>query len=183
MLGPPGAGKGTQAERLRDRYGLLHLSTGDLLRAAVSEGSELGLQAKRYMDAGDLVPDEVVIGMIREQLVDDAGRLQVDAFMLDGFPRSVAQADALGEMLAEVGAPLDAVISLSVPREDLIERLLSRGRGDDTRETIEHRMGVYEAQTAPLIDYYERLGLLRAVDGQGTMDSVHDAIVAHLPAR
>lgn len=149
----------------------------------MAEGSELGNEAKRYMDAGDLVPDEVVIGMIREQLVDDAGRLQVEAFLLDGFPRSVAQADALAAMLDEVGAPLDAVISLSVPREELIDRLLGRGRGDDTRQTIEHRMEVYEGQTVPLIDYYTQRGLLKAVDGLGTMDAVHDAIVAHLPER
>jgi adenylate kinase len=133
------------------------------------------------MDAGELVPDEIVIGMIRERLVDDAGRLVNDAFLLDGFPRSVPQADALGEMLDALGAPLDAVISLAVPSDELIERLLGRGRGDDTLETIRRRLEVYEEQTAPLIAYYRERGLLREVDGLGTMDAVHDAIVAHLP--
>lgn len=180
-MGPPGAGKGTQAERLRDQYGMIHLATGDLLRAAVAEGSELGVQAKRYMDAGDLVPDEVVIGMIRARLADDSGRLAEDSFLLDGFPRSVPQADALGAMLDDLGAPLDAVISLSVPRDELIARLLGRGRGDDTIETIEHRLEVYESQTAPLIAYYRERGLLREVNGLGTMDDVHGEIVAHLP--
>jgi adenylate kinase len=180
-MGPPGAGKGTQAERLRDEYRLIHLATGDLLRAAVAAGSDLGLEAKRYMDAGDLVPDAVVIGMIRERLVGADGALANESFLLDGFPRSVPQADALGEMLEGLGAPLDVVISLEVPREELVERLLGRGRGDDKLATIEHRLGVYEAQTAPLIAYYAERGLLRTVDGLGTMDDVHDAIVAHLP--
>lgn len=134
------------------------------------------------MDAGDLVPDAVVIGMIRERLVGADGRLANESFLLDGFPRSVPQADALGEMLDELGAPLDAVISLSVPREELLDRLLGRGRGDDKPETIENRLKVYESQTAPLIAYYAERGLLREVDGLGTMDAVHDAIVAHLPA-
>jgi adenylate kinase len=134
------------------------------------------------MDAGDLVPDAVVIGMIRERLVGADGRLANEAFLLDGFPRSVPQADALGQMLDELGAPLDAVISLSVPREELLERLLGRGRGDDNMGTIENRLKVYESQTAPLIAYYSERGLLREVDGLGTMDAVHDAIVAHLPA-
>jgi adenylate kinase len=182
LLGPPGAGKGTQAERLRDEYSLIHLATGDLLRAAVAEGSPLGVEAKRYMDAGDLVPDAVVIGMIRERLVGADGRLANESFLLDGFPRSVPQADALGEMLDELGAPLDAVISLSVPREELLDRLLGRGRGDDNLETIENRLKVYESQTAPLIAYYAERGLLREVNGLGTMDGVHDEIVAHLPA-
>jgi adenylate kinase len=148
----------------------------------VAEGSPLGVEAKRYMDAGDLVPDAVVIGMIRERLVGPDGRLVNESFLLDGFPRSVPQADALGEMLDELGAPLDAVISLSVPREELLDRLLGRGRGDDNIETIENRLKVYESQTAPLIAYYAERGLLREVDGLGSMDAVHDAIVAHLPA-
>lgn len=148
----------------------------------MAEGSELGVEAKRYMDAGELVPDAVVIGMIRERLVDAGGALANDRFLLDGFPRSVPQADALAQMLSELGAPLDAVISMSVPREELIERLLGRGRGDDTLETIENRLRVYEDQTKPLIDYYLERGLLREVDGLGTVDAVHDAIVAHLPA-
>ncbi len=148
----------------------------------MAEGSQLGVEAKRYMDAGDLVPDAVVIGMIRERLVGEDGSLAQDRFLLDGFPRSVPQADALAEMLDALGAPLDAVISLAVPRDELIQRLLGRGRGDDTLETIENRLRVYEDQTAPLIAYYGERGLLREIDGLGTVDGVHDAIVAHLPA-
>jgi adenylate kinase len=180
LLGPPGAGKGTQAERLRDEYGLLHLATGDLLRAAVAQGSELGREAKRYMDAGELVPDDVVVAMIRERLAD--GDSPEGSFLLDGFPRSLAQADALASTLDELGVPLDAVILLEVPREELIARLLGRGRSDDNRETIENRLAVYEQQTAPLIDYYRRRGLLRPVDGKRTPDEVYDQIVAHVPA-
>ena len=147
----------------------------------MAEGSELGREAQRYMDAGELVPDAVVIGMIRQRLADGGGRLANDRFLLDGFPRSVPQADALGAMLDELGAPLDAVISLDVPRGELVQRLLGRGRGDDTMETIERRLEVYESQTAPLIAYYRERGLLRAVNGLGSMDDVHDEIVAHLP--
>ena len=148
----------------------------------MAEGSQLGVEAKRYMDAGALVPDAVVIGMIRERLVGEDGSLAQGRFLLDGFPRSVPQADALAEMLEALGAPLDAVISLAVPRDELIQRLLGRGRGDDTLETIENRLRVYEDQTAPLIAYYGERGLLREIDGLGTVDGVHDAIVAHLPA-
>lgn len=133
------------------------------------------------MDAGDLVPDAVVVGMIRERLVGPDGGLAQPAFLLDGFPRSVPQADALAVMLGELSAPLDAVISLAVPREELLDRLLGRGRGDDNLETIEHRLRVYEEQTAPLIAYYGERGLLREVDGLGTMDGVHDEILTHLP--
>lgn len=148
----------------------------------MAEGSDLGVQAKRYMDAGDLVPDALVIGMIRERLVGADGSLANGAFLLDGFPRSVPQADALAEMLAELGAPLDAVVSLAVPRQELIDRLLGRGRGDDKLETIEKRLRVYEDQTAPLIAYYGERGLLREVDGLGTVDGVHGQITAVLPA-
>lgn len=147
----------------------------------MADGTDLGREAKRYMDAGELVPDAVVIGMIRERLVDRSGALANADFLLDGFPRSTPQADALGELLAGLDAPLDAVVSLSVPREELIERLLGRGRGDDNLETIENRLKVYEAQTEPLIAYYRGRGLLREVDGLGSMDEVHDRIVAHLP--
>ncbi|MGD9696015.1 MAG: adenylate kinase [Thermoleophilia bacterium] len=182
ILGPPGAGKGTQAERLRDEYDLLHLSTGDLLRAAVAEGTPLGVEAKRYMDAGELVPDAVVIGMIRERLAGSGGEGPQERFLLDGFPRSTPQADALGELLDELGLPLDAVLLLKVDREELISRLLGRGRSDDNRETIENRLAVYEQQTEPLIQYYASRGLLREIDGQRTPDEVYGQIVAHLPA-
>ncbi|MGB1626262.1 MAG: adenylate kinase [Miltoncostaeaceae bacterium] len=203
MFGPPGAGKGTQAEMLKER-GLLHLSTGDLLRAAVKEGTPLGLEAKRYMDAGDLVPDAVVIGMIQEAL---AGR--TDDFMLDGFPRTTPQAEALDAMLAGMGAPVDAVISFDVPRDELVRRLggrwICRGcgrsfhevsnpydgapcsaagaecdlyqRDDDRPEAVANRLDVYDSQTAPLIDYYASRGLLRRVDGALPLDEVQAQVV------
>ncbi|MGE0026246.1 MAG: adenylate kinase [Thermoleophilia bacterium] len=212
LLGPPGAGKGTQAERLRDEFGLLHLSTGDLLRAAVAEGSDLGREAKRYMDAGELVPDAVVVGMIREKI----SAPDVGGFLLDGFPRSVPQADALDRMLADLGLPLDAVVSIAVSRAELVRRLAGRWicrrcgrsfhevfnpypgdpcpkgsggetcdlyqREDDRPETVENRLSVYDAQTAPLIDYYRSRGLLSEVDGERSPDEVHDQIVAHIPS-
>lgn len=145
-----------------------------MLRAAVAAGTPLGLEAKRYMDAGELVPDSVVIGMIREQLEGGAA----GAFLLDGFPRSAPQAEALDAMLAELGAPLDHTILLDVSREALIERLLGRGRADDTRETIERRLEVYESQTAPLIAYYREKGLLREINGEQSMDAVYGEITA-----
>ena len=148
----------------------------------MAEGSDLGEEAKKYMDAGDLVPDAVVIGMIRERLVGADGSLAHGAFLLDGFPRSVPQADALAELLDELGAPLDAVVSLAVPRQELIDRLLGRGRGDDKLETIEKRLRVYEDQTAPLIAYYRERGLLREVNGLGTGEGVYGQITAALPA-
>jgi adenylate kinase len=147
-----------------------------MLRAAVAAETALGLEAKRYMDAGDLVPDSVVIGMIRERLEGGDG----DGFLLDGFPRSAVQAEALDALLEEMGRPLDHVVLLTVEREELITRLLGRGRADDTRETIERRLEVYEAQTAPLIAYYRERGLLREIDGQQSMDAVHDEIAAAL---
>jgi adenylate kinase len=190
----------------------VHLATGDLLRAAVAAGTDLGAEAKRYMDAGELVPDAVVVGMIRERLAgSDAGR-----FLLDGFPRSVPQADALDRTLSDLGMPLDAVLSIAVSREELVRRLAGRWicrrcgrsfhevfnpypgtpcpsgdgsescdlyqREDDRPETVSHRLSVYEEQTAPLIDYYRSRGLLREVDGERTPDEVHDQIVAHIPA-
>ncbi len=206
LFGPPGAGKGTQAEFLKER-GLLHLSTGDLLRAAVAQGTPLGLEAKTYMDAGDLVPDAVVIGMIRDAL---SGR--TDDYMLDGFPRTIAQAEALDAMLAEVGAPLDNVISFEVPRDELMRRLAGRWicrgcgrsfhevsnpydgspcsatggqcelyqRDDDRAEAVANRLDVYEAQTAPLIEYYRSRGLLRDIDGSQPLEAVQAQVVEAL---
>ncbi|MCB9988370.1 MAG: adenylate kinase [Rhodospirillales bacterium] len=187
LLGPPGAGKGTQAKKLESKYGLKQLSTGDMLRAEIASGSELGLKAKTLMDAGELVPDVVVIEMI-------AGRIEqsdcTGGVIFDGFPRTVAQAEALDEMLAEKGKPLAAVISLQVDEEALVDRLNTRiaetkaagqeVRADDNEETLRNRLSVYRAQTAPIIPYYEGKGLLKPVDGMQVIDEVEAAIAAIL---
>jgi adenylate kinase len=177
LLGPPGAGKGTQGHRLHEAYGIPEISTGDILRVAVRHETPLGLEAKTYMDRGALVPDEVIIGIARERL----GEVDTEAgFILDGFPRTVAQAEALDHMLLESQRPLDHVISVEVPENELLQRLASRreieGRDDDTDEAIRHRLEVYERQTAPLIDYYRKTGLLRPVSGVGTVDDIAQRI-------
>ena len=161
FLGPPGAGKGTQAVRIAEKYGVPHISTGDILRAAVKEGTELGKLAKSYMDRGELVPDEVIIGIIRER-----------GFILDGFPRTLKQAEALDQMLAELKMPLDRVIYLNVDDEEIVKRLLARGRADDTEEVIRNRLKVYREQTAPLIDYYSEKCLLAEIYGVGEVEEI-----------
>ena len=195
LLGAPGSGKGTQAERIAPAFGLPHISTGDMLRAAVAAGSELGQSAKRYMDAGELLPDDVVVGIIRERLA------QADAaagFLLDGFPRTTEQAKALDAMLAQAGRAITIVLLVDVPEDELVQRLAGRricracGKGyhavfgppkqegicdacggevyqrvDDNEETVRNRLAVYGRQTEPLVDYYTRQGLLWAVAGGG----------------
>jgi adenylate kinase len=173
IMGPPGAGKGTQATRITDRLQVPAISTGDIFRANVSEGTELGREAKRYMDAGEYVPDEVTNSMVRNRLAEaDAER----GFLLDGYPRTVAQVEELDGMLADSGRELDAVVVLTVARDELVERLLHRaqveGRTDDTAEVVRRRQEVYEEQTAPLIDVYRRRELLVEVDGMGEVDEV-----------
>jgi adenylate kinase len=167
MLGPPGAGKGTQAERLAEKLGIPQISTGELFRRNINKGTKLGLEAKRYLDAGDLVPSDLT-----NQLVDD--RLsEADAangFILDGYPRSVEQAKALHEMLERRGTDIDAVLELRVSQEELFQRLKGRGRADDTDDVILNRMKVYRDETAPLLEYYS--SELRTVDAVGTMDEV-----------
>jgi adenylate kinase len=208
LLGPPGAGKGTQAERLREDFSLAHIATGDMLRAAVAEGSELGQEAQRYMNAGELVPDEVIIGMIAQRIAAPDAR---DGFLLDGFPRNVAQADALREKLAELQRQLLAALYIEVSDDEVVRRLSGRRvcaknghvyhlefdppkhegicdqdgsrliqRDDDREETIRRRLEVYHQQTAPLIDYYEQAGLLRRFDGRRSANDVNDHIRATL---
>jgi adenylate kinase len=173
LLGPPGAGKGTQAEILVERLGIPQVSTGDMLRAAVAAGTEVGRQAEALMARGDLVPDEIVIQVARERLGQDDAR---KGFILDGFPRTRAQALALDEMLGELGTPLERCVSLQVATEELVTRLLERGRiqgrSDDNEESIRHRMEVYRQQTQPLIDHYRAQGVLREIEAQGTIQEV-----------
>jgi adenylate kinase len=177
LLGPPGAGKGTQADRIADRFQLVHLATGDLLRANVADGTPLGEVAQAYLDSGELVPDEVVVAMMLERLTrPDCGH----GFLLDGFPRSVAQARALDEHLAELGTPLDAAINLEVAEEELLHRLAGRGRADDNAQTIRNRLQVFVSATRPLLDYYDEQGLLFSVAAAGTIDEVSERIL-HAP--
>ena len=167
LLGPPGAGKGTQAIQLAEKLGVPQISTGDLFRHNISTGTELGLEAKKYLDAGDLVP-----ATLTNALVDD--RLNAadvaEGFILDGFPRSVEQAQALAEMLTKRGLKLDAVVEFRVPEDELVERLKGRGRADDTEEVIRNRMKVYQDETAPLLDFYS--AELKTVDAVGAVDEV-----------
>ncbi len=202
LLGPPGAGKGTQADRLREDFGVPHISTGDILRAQVADGSELGGKAKSYMEAGELVPDEVIIGMITERIGEGDAR---DGFLLDGFPRNEQQAEALNEALSGLDRRLTAVLLIEVPDEEVVRRLAGRRvcvknpshiyhvdfdppkhegvcdqdgarlvqRDDDREETIRRRLEIYHAQTEPLIGHYDGAGLLRRFDGRRSPDEVH----------
>jgi adenylate kinase len=179
LLGPPGAGKGTQAQRLVERHGIVQLSTGDMLRAAVAAGTPVGQRAKAIMDRGDLVSDDVMIDIIADRIErPDSAK----GFILDGFPRTIAQADALSDLLAKKGLKLDAVIEIAVDDAMLRDRIAGRAketggaRADDTLETLAKRLAVYHAQTAPVADYYRRKGMLKTVDGMGTMDQVNAAI-------
>jgi len=185
LLGPPGAGKGTQAQRLVAEHGIVQLSTGDMLRAAVAEGTPVGQKAKAIMDRGDLVSDDVIVEIISDRISQpDTAK----GFILDGFPRTIAQADALEALLDRKGLKLDAVIELVVDEEKLRDRILGRAqetggaRSDDTIETLTKRMAVYHAQTAPLADYYRRKGMLKTVNGMGTVEEVGAAIENHLSA-
>jgi adenylate kinase len=167
LLGPPGAGKGTQAQRLAEKLGIPHISTGDLFRDNISNATELGLEAKKYLDAGDLVPATLTNALVDDRLnVADAA----DGFILDGFPRSVEQAEALNDMLSARDTKLDAVLEFRVSEEELLDRLKSRGRADDTEDVILNRMKVYRDETAPLLDYYQ--GELKTVEAIGSLDEV-----------
>jgi adenylate kinase len=171
FLGPPGAGKGTQAQRLKDYLGIAHLSTGEMLRDA--EGTPLGQQAARYMTAGKLVPYDVVVGIVVQRLAE---KDCVQGCLFDGFPRTVPQAEALDRMLAERGTPLDLVLAIDVPEADLVTRLSARGRPDDDADTIAERFRQYTALTQPLIEYYCRRGILRQIDGTGSPEQVFERI-------
>jgi adenylate kinase len=205
LLGPPGAGKGTQAERLTEDFGLPYISTGDMLREAVKGGTELGKKAKSYMDQGELVPDEVIIGVILEKV---EGAEAADGFILDGFPRTIAQAEALDEAFTKLGRDLTATILLEVPDDELVRRLSGRRvsaagrpyhvdfsppkvpgkcdvdgsdliqRDDDKPDVVRNRLEVYHAQTAPLVGYYEERGILKRFDGTRPPTEVHDHIRA-----
>lgn len=205
LMGPPGAGKGTQAENLVQTFSIPHISTGDMFRAAVKEGTPLGKQAKACMDSGKLVPDEVTIGIVRERLAKDDCK---DGFLLDGFPRTVPQAEALDKILDDLDTKLDKVLNIEVPSEDLIERAVGRRickscgatyhikfnppdtenvcdncggelyqRNDDNEQTMSNRLAVYEEQTKPLIDYYKRAGIYVAIDGRKSIDEVTKNLV------
>jgi adenylate kinase len=181
FLGPPGAGKGTQAKRVAEQLSIPAISTGDIFRANVSSGTELGLLAKRYMDAGEYVPDSVTNEMVKSRLAEPDA---VEGFLLDGYPRTAAQVDELDGMLAESGRALNAVIELTADTDEVVQRLLNRarlvGRADDTEEVIRRRMEVYAEQTAPLTDIYSAHGLLRRVDGMGAVDDVTDRLLKAL---
>ena len=211
FLGAPGVGKGTQAQQLASKFGYPKISTGDLLREAVRNKTELGLQAKAFMDQGQLVPDRVVIGLVKEKLDDPAA---AKGFLLDGFPRTQEQATELEKMLQAKGQPIDAVINVRVPREEVVRRLSGRRscpkcqavyhvdfappgqdglcdrcqtavvqRSDDRPETVEARLGVYEDQTAPLIEYYRKRGLLSELDGSGSIEDVQQRLQGILSKR
>lgn len=208
IMGPPGAGKGTQAERLVKDLDITHISTGDMFRAAIKQGTEMGKKAKEYMDKGQLVPDEVVVGMVKDRLSQpDCTK----GFLLDGFPRTVAQADSLSKTLDALGIKLDGVINIAVPRERLMARLTGRRvckacgasyhvmfnapktegvcdscggelyqRSDDNEETVSNRLDVYESQTQPLIDYYKEAGILLNINGDQNIDLVLKDVLAAL---
>lgn len=208
LLGPPGAGKGTQAKRMIDEYGIPQISTGDMLRAALKAGTELGLEAKKYMDKGELVPDSVVVGLVKERIQEpDCAK----GYMLDGFPRNVSQAETLDGMLSELGQKIDHVVSIEVPDEELVKRLTGRRtcrdcgagyhvmfdppkkdgvcdkcggelyqRDDDNETTVKSRLEVYNSQTKPLIDYYEGQSKIRGVDGVGDMAEIFQRITTVL---
>lgn len=184
LLGAPGSGKGTQAKRLMVDLAIAHISTGDLLRAAVKAGTPLGLKAKAVMESGQLVSDEIVLGLLEERLAQSDTK---SGFILDGYPRNLAQANALDALLARVGQPLDAVVKLNVPDAAIVKRCEIRfeqeHRADDNPETVRKRLAVYAEQTAPVADFYARRGLLTEIDGVGAIEAIGDRVLTALRAR
>ncbi len=185
LFGPPGSGKGTQSERLIARYGLKHLSTGDLLRSEIAQQTTLGLEAKSFMDRGELVPDAVVIGMIRSALDNNP---EAKGFLFDGFPRTQAQSVALDELLAQRNEGINVVLALEVTEEELVKRLLNRGltsgRTDDVNEgIIRARIEEYHKKTSAVADHYRQFGKVVAVKGEGTVDDIFDALCAEIEKR
>lgn len=184
IFGAPGAGKGTQSDKLIEKYGLGHISTGDVLRNEIKNGTELGQTAKGYIDNGQLIPDDLMVTILAS-VYDGFGKEHAGV-IFDGFPRTIPQADALKKMLAERGHQIDAMIELSVPEDELMARLLNRGkltgRSDDNEETIKKRLDVYHSQTAPLIDWYENEGIHHHVEGLGTVDEIFGRICAVVDA-
>ncbi|MEZ2419879.1 adenylate kinase [Luteibacter sp. RCC_6_2] len=182
LFGAPGSGKGTQATRLKERLGVPHISTGDLLRAEIKAGTELGLKAKGLMDAGQLLPDDIMLGIIEHRLGEPDAK---PGFILDGYPRNLAQADALDTVLARIGQPLDVVVKLDVPDSAIIDRCEVRfekeGRPDDNPDTVKRRLGIYADQTAPVADFYKQRGKLQVVDGVGELDEVTQRVLDVLP--
>lgn len=178
LFGPPGSGKGTQAKKIIEKYGLIHISTGDLLRSEVAAGTELGNKAKAIMDKGELVSDEIVIGMIKKKLNENKSG---NGFIFDGFPRTVEQARALRNALTDIDERVSVMLSLEVPREELVKRLEKRGkeegRSDDNLETINNRIDVYERQTIPVTYYYEKMHKHVPVDGMGKVDQIFKRLV------
>ncbi len=176
LFGPPGAGKGTQADFIREKCGVEHISTGDVLREAMKNETEVGLYAKSFMDKGELVPDEVVTEIIRLKISE----LGEGGFMLDGFPRTLEQARSLGSILSDTGIGIDAVIFLEVSDEEVVQRIIKRqeieGRQDDTEDVIKNRLRVYKDQTSPLKDFYEKAGVLRTVEGVGQISDIAERI-------
>ncbi|MGP4015329.1 adenylate kinase [Saccharopolyspora sp. 5N708] len=178
LVGPPGAGKGTQAALLSEQLGVPHISTGDLFRANIGNATPLGQKAKSYMDAGELVPDEVTNEMVRDRLADeDAAK----GFLLDGYPRNAAQAEVLGEMLADLGVELSAVLQFDVPENELVKRMLARGRSDDTEDVIRRRLAVYHSETEPLLDYYR--DKIIKIDAVGSIEEISARALEALRAR
>lgn len=178
MMGPPGSGKGTQGELLAQRLGIPRHSTGDILRAALRDRTEMGVRAQRYMNAGELVPDDVILGIVAEAI--DGTESQA-GFMLDGFPRTVVQAEGLARILRQRGLELDAIVDLVVTDQEIITRLSSRGRSDDSEETIRRRLEVYRSETKPVLDWFAASSVrLLSVEGKGDIGEIHEDIVEHL---